>query len=30
MDDEPLQIAKAVGEGNVAAIAAAEYIAKLG
>jgi len=26
----PLQIAKAVGEGNVAAIAAAEYIAKLG
>ena len=30
MDDDPLQIAKAVGEGNVAAIAAAEYIAKLG
>lgn len=26
----PLQIAKAVGEGNVAAIAAAEFIAKLG
>ncbi len=26
----PLQIAKAVGEGNVAAISAAEYIAKLG
>lgn len=27
---KPLQIAKAVGEGNIAAISAAEYIAKLG
>ena len=27
---KPLQVPKAVGEGNIAAIAAAEYIAKLG